>query len=168
MDRFEIVLEQFEPMITSIMNRCRIYRDHELYRQAARIGLWKAWTKYEDSRGDFAPYAYRCIQGAVLDELKKESRNEDQYIPAESDTLEVLIKNNHVERSGTHILDTILESLPTKDLQLLILLYIKGYSYDELAVMEGLTIGGIKKRRDRIMKQIREEKMKSRKKISKG
>ncbi|MGE7836013.1 sigma-70 family RNA polymerase sigma factor [Viridibacillus arvi] len=165
MDQFEIVLAQFEPMITSIMNRCRIYRDHKLYRQAARIGLWKAWTKYEDSRGDFAPYAYRCIQGAVLDELKKESRNEDRNILAESDTLEVLIKNNHVEKSDTHILDTILESLPTKDLQLLILLYIKGYSYDELAVMEGLTIGGIKKRRDRIMKQIREEKMKSRKKM---
>ncbi|MGE7622476.1 sigma-70 family RNA polymerase sigma factor [Viridibacillus sp. NPDC096237] len=165
MDQFEIVLAQFEPMITSVMNRCRIYREHEQYRQAARIGLWKAWSKYEDSRGDFAPYAYRCIQGAVLDELKKESRNEERNIPVESDTLELLTINKRVEKSNTHILDSILEALPPKDLQLLILLYIKGYSYDELAVMEGLTKGGIKKRRDRIMKQIREEKMKIPKKI---
>ncbi|MBK3494806.1 sigma-70 family RNA polymerase sigma factor [Viridibacillus sp. YIM B01967] len=159
MDQFDIVLSQFEPMITSVMNRCRIYRNHEQYRQAARIGLWHAWTKYDHGRGDFAPYAYRCIQGAVLDELKKEMRNEERSVPSESDILEVLTTNQHVEKPDTHILDDILEELPPKDLQLLILVYIEGYTLEELADMEGITKGGIKKRKDRIMRKIREKKM---------
>ncbi|MBO0602533.1 hypothetical protein I2483_12775 [Sporosarcina sp. E16_3] len=71
MMNFEDVLEQYEPMISASIRKLNIYRDHENFRQAARVALWQAWNRFDDAKGNFTPFAYRSIRGAMLDELKK-------------------------------------------------------------------------------------------------
>ena len=109
MYEFEQVLEQFEPMISSAIRKCRIYKNHEFYRQTARIALWKAWENYNDGEGDFAPYAYTCIRGSILDELRRENRYAERYQPEQDDIIEFFAP--HVVDSEASI---ILEGLLNK------------------------------------------------------
>ena len=96
MTDFEEVLEQFEPMISACMRKLSIYKNHQLYRQAGRIALWKAWVKFDEEKGDFAPYAYRSIYGGMLDELKKEKRQEEQTDLVEDEKLATLLEKSIV------------------------------------------------------------------------
>ena len=93
MTNFEDVLKQFEPMISACIRKLSIYKNHELYRQAGRIALWKAWVKFDVEKGDFAPYAYRSIYGGMLDELKSEKRQEEQVDPMEDENWRFYLNN---------------------------------------------------------------------------
>ena len=90
MEKFEDVLTQYEPMISAAMRKLNIYRDHESFRQAGRVALWQAWTRYEEGKGHFAPFAYVSIRGAMLDLLKKEVRFEENVMQTEEEVLEFL------------------------------------------------------------------------------
>lgn len=154
MCQFEIILEQFEPMITVAIRKCRIYKNHEHYRQTARIALWKAWQKYDDLQGDFAPYAYTCIHGSILDELKKESRYEERYQPQE-DVLLSLSTISAGQSETACLLKELLNTLPKQERQLLVDYYITGHSYEELTTKYHTTIAALKKRRSRILEKLR-------------
>lgn len=90
---FEYVLEQFEPMISACIRKLSIYKNHELYRQEGRIALWKAWVRFDVEKGDFAPYAYRSIYGGMLDELKREKRQEEQVNTVEDEKWHFYLNN---------------------------------------------------------------------------
>jgi len=61
---FEYVLNQFEPMIYSCMRKLHLYKNRYSFAQIGRVGLWHAWQRYDESKGDFTPFAYRSIYGA--------------------------------------------------------------------------------------------------------
>src|SRR5690606_11779681 len=84
---FEQILEQYEPMISSILRKTNVYKNHEHFRQSARIALWEAWKKYDAARGHFAPFAYRTIQTTIFTELKKDTQYTERQIPYEKDKL---------------------------------------------------------------------------------
>ncbi|MFS0689399.1 sigma factor [Sporosarcina sp. 179-K 8C2 HS] len=97
---FEDVLAQYEPMITANIRKLNIYREHEHYRQTGRVALWQAWQRFDREKGDFTPFAYRSIRGAMLDEMKKESRFEEHFMPAEDEKLTNLIGGDVSEEEG--------------------------------------------------------------------
>ncbi|CAM5183996.1 hypothetical protein UACE39S_05447 [Ureibacillus acetophenoni] len=87
MEEFEQILEQYEPMITSILKRTHVYKNHEHFRQSARIALWKVVTTLNPERGPFAPYAYRTMQTTIYTEMKNENNYSDHQIAYERDKL---------------------------------------------------------------------------------
>jgi DNA-directed RNA polymerase specialized sigma subunit len=72
-NNFEEVLNQYEPMISASIRTLNIYRDQESFRQTGRAALWQAWTRFDIEKGNFTPFAYRSIRGAMLDKLKREN-----------------------------------------------------------------------------------------------
>ena len=84
---FEEVLIQYEPMISAALRQLNVYRHHDQFRQAGRVALWQAWTRYDEEKGHFAPYASRSIRGALLDLIKSESRFEENVMQTEDDLL---------------------------------------------------------------------------------
>lgn len=149
---------QFEPMISAVMRSLNIYRDHDQYRQAARIALWKAWSKYEEERGDFAPFAYMSIRGGILDELKRENRYEEREAPLEAAVLNVLA--NEVDVSEDVWSDRIqraISELTISEKQLLSWIFIEGCSLAECAVRADISVPGIKKRRERVLKKLKDK-----------
>jgi len=153
---FEEVLEQFEPMISACMRKLSIYKNHEIYRQAGRIALWKAWVKFDKDKGDFAPYAYRSIYGGMLDELKKEKRQEEYADLVEDEKLAVLLEKNFVLSLVSEDLERAIESLQAHERELLMWIFVEGISLQQAATRVGITIPGIKKRRERILVKLRE------------
>ncbi|HLG28005.1 MAG TPA: sigma-70 family RNA polymerase sigma factor, partial [Paenisporosarcina sp.] len=150
METFEDVLNQFEPMIHACIRKLNIYKNHDSFIQVGRIGLWKAWQRFDSSKGEFAPFAYRCIYGSLLDELKK-STIEDNIIPAEDQLLEILL-NKPVESSlDSEKLIKALPQLKLAEQQLIQLLFVERFSLDEVALHFGITKAGVKKKRERTL-----------------
>lgn len=153
---FEEVLEQFDPMISACIRKLNIYKNHEIYRQAGRIALWKAWVKFDEGKGNFAPYAYRSIYGGMLDELKKEKRQEEYTDPVEDEKLAVMLEKSIVLSIVSEDLERAIESLQAQERELLLWIFVEGISLQQAATRVGITIPGIKKRRERILVKLRE------------
>lgn len=155
MENFEEVLEQYEPMIYACIRKLRIYKNHSEFVQAGRVGLWKAVQKYEKERGDFAPFAYRSIYGSILDELKKSFAHEQHAVPTEGDVLERIIGFNEEVVDQDKSLTEALSHLNHTEQQLIQLLFIEGYSLDEVASRFEMSKESLKKKRQRTLKKLR-------------
>ncbi|VDG99145.1 RNA polymerase factor sigma-70 [Lysinibacillus sphaericus] len=154
MKSFEEVLEQYTPMLCAVIRKLHIYRDFEHFRQAGRVALWQAWQRFDETKGNFAPYAYRSIYGAMLDELKRESRFSDVHMPAEDDLLEYVgIDPRHERDYGG--LEDVLSELTLQERELLILLFVDRCSQAACATHFGISVPGVKKRKERLLVKMR-------------
>ena len=152
MNDFEKVAEQYAPMISAIIRKLHIYRDYESFRQVGNIALWQAWQRFEDVKGNFTPFAYRSIQGAMLDELKRETKRNEQVIHTETAIVEEV--REEPAENLPEWLD--INKLSEHEKWLLEALYIKGCSLPELAVIENISLSGMKKRRERLLKKLKD------------
>lgn len=152
MKDFEEVAVQYAPMISAMIRKLHIYRDYDTFRQIGNIALWQAWQRFEDSKGNFTPFAYRSIQGAMLDELKRETRRNDQGNFADSGMREK-IAEAAVEELPDWLVVT---QLTGHEKWLLNALYVNGFSLPELAELEKISLAGMKKRRERLLKKLKD------------
>ncbi|MET3575072.1 sigma-70 family RNA polymerase sigma factor [Bhargavaea ullalensis] len=156
----EETLLQYEPMISSMLRLLHIRRDHENFRQAARLALWTALGKYDPSRGHFAPFAHRTIRGAMLDELKKESRYGESFTAVEGETLERLAgwADAPGAEHGDPRMDALrlaVSGLDEAERLFLHRLFELRLSQAEIARLEGISVSGVKKRRERLLRKLR-------------
>lgn len=157
MNTFEEVLTQYEPMISSLIRKTNIYRDFEQYRQAGKIALWHAWQRFDLTKGDFTPFAYRSIRGALLDEMKIQNRFEERVIQMEDDILEKVIDAEFsVPFVWSEPVDYALDCLSIAERELISWLFVDCLSLAECATRTGISVAGVKKRRERILVKIRE------------
>lgn len=156
MTNFEEVLTQYEPMISATLRKLHIYRDHENFRQAGRVALWQAWTRYDETKGHFAPYASRSIRGAMLDLLRAESRVDEHVVPMEDEIVEVLQDVVLVESEGwSDRIATAFSVLNANERIFIQWYFVEGLSQEECAERAGISIAGIKKRRERLLVKLR-------------
>lgn len=158
MTDFENVLTNYEPMISASLRQLNIYKEHGRYRQAARIALWQAWSKYDEQKGHFAPYASRSIRGAMLDLLRRERNVQAHYVQTDDNILALLI-DREVERIAEDSLSSPLgqaiDSLSKKEKELIQWFYIEQLTQAECAKKAGISVAGIKKRRERMLEKLR-------------
>lgn len=155
MENFEEVLDQFKPMIYSCLRKLRIYKNHDSFIQVGRVGLWKAWQRYDSSKGDFAPFAYRSIYGSLLDELKKASI-EESVIPADVQTLEFMLNKQVLVQEWSEKIIEALSQLNQQEQRLIQRLFVDRYTLDEVALQLGITKAGVKKRRERTLDKLKQ------------
>ncbi|MET1015122.1 MAG: sigma-70 family RNA polymerase sigma factor [Paenisporosarcina sp.] len=156
METFEEVLEQYEPMIYACIRKLRIYKNYTEFIQAGRVGLWQAWKRYDQDRGEFAPYAYRSIYGTMLDELKKSVANEQNLVPTKSVVIERIMSDSDDRTFINEFIDEAISHLKSTDQLLIQLLFIKGYTLDEVAHHMNISKSNLKKKRQRILKKLKE------------
>ena len=112
--------------------------------------------KFDVEKGDFAAYAYRSIYGGMLDELKRERRQEEQVDPVEDEKLAFLLEQSLVTSILSEDLEIAIESLHSNERELLMWIFVEGISLQQAANRVGITIPGIKKRRERMLKKLRD------------
>ncbi|MGB6405832.1 MAG: sigma-70 family RNA polymerase sigma factor [Planococcus donghaensis] len=152
MKNFEEVAVQYAPMISAIIRKLHIYRDYESFRQLGNIALWQAWRRFDDTKGNFTPFAYRSIQGAMLDELKRETKRNEQISYLGPDMKEETIEE--IKECLPEWLE--IDMLSEHEKRLLNALYVQECSLRELAVIENISLAGMKKRRERLITKLRE------------
>ncbi|ANU22597.1 sigma-70 family RNA polymerase sigma factor [Planococcus donghaensis] len=152
MKNFEEVADQYAPMISAMIRKLHIYRDYESFRQLGNIALWQAWQRFDETKGNFTPFAYRSIQGAMLDELKREAKRNEQISYLGADMKEESLEE--IEESLPDWLDV--SMLTEQEIWLLDTFYVKEYSLKELALIENISLAGMKKRRERLVNKLKE------------
>lgn len=160
METFEQVLEQYSPMISSVLRRAHVYKNHEYFRSCAVIALWQAWENYNPERGLFAPYAYRMMLTTIFTEMKKDNQYSEHQIAFDKDKLSHLSQINQVKTQTIcpfEQLEDVLSELSETERKLLVDLYIHQYTYKELAKRDQVSVAALKKRRDRLFKRLREK-----------
>ncbi|RNF39473.1 sigma-70 family RNA polymerase sigma factor [Planococcus salinus] len=153
MENFEKVLVQYEPMISALIRKLHIYRDYDGFRQVGKIALWQAWRKFDEEKGNFTPFAYRSMQGAMLDELKRESRLAERMLIAENEQFERLEDPLPVAEEMPEWLEA--APLTLNERLLLDELFLNGKSVVELAEAHNISLAGMKKRRERTLKKVK-------------
>lgn len=154
MTNFEDILQQYEPMISASIRKLNIYRDHDSFIQAGRIALWQAWNRFDAAKGNFTAFAYRSIRGAMLDEMKKENKFEEHVMRMEDKSLGNLIESKSNDRTLNGLAE-VMETLSSAEQELVQWLFIDGFTLSECAERVGITVAGIKKRRQRILEKLR-------------
>lgn len=81
---FDQIASSFHPLIVSMIKRFHIYKDFDEYYQVALIGLWRAYQKFDESKGSFSAYAYTTVRGTILSYLKGNALREERETPASS------------------------------------------------------------------------------------
>lgn len=153
---FEDLLMQYEPMISASIRNLNIFRDHEQYKQAGRIALWQAWQRFDEEKGNFTPFAFKSIRGAMLDEMKKENYLVEHNLHAEEELLEIVDERSIFVTQCSTDLQEALSTLSTVEQQLLHALFIEGITLAECAAQANISIPGIKKRRERALLKLRD------------
>ncbi len=154
---FEEVLELVQPMISSILSKCHIYKDFEYYRQIAAIAVWKAYSNADPSKGQFSAYIYTTVKGEILKELTKERRFQDNELLMADDTLNFIrCREKQINPLGECLLvEKIMDQLTEDEKKILQLYYLDGYRYEEIAKVLQVSVAAIKKRRTRLIKKLR-------------
>ena len=154
---FEEILELVQPMITSILLKCHIYKDFAYYRHIAAIAVWQAYKKADPSKGQFSAYIYTTVKGEILKELTKERQFHDNVTIMDDETLNIIRgrdeKINELEMSSS--LENIMGHLKEEERRILQLYYLEGYKYEEIAKELHLSVAAVKKRRTRVMFKLR-------------
>ncbi|MDN7241591.1 sigma-70 family RNA polymerase sigma factor [Planococcus sp. N028] len=152
MDQFDKLVEQYAPMISAIIRKLHIYREFEMFRQVGKVALWQAHERFDENKGNFTPFAYRSIYGAMLDELKRESRFTSKVTVMENDNFEWIV-DPYIKEEMPDWLDQVLLSLEER--AMLESLFIEGSSVAELANQHKISLAGMKKRRERLLKKVK-------------
>ncbi|WP_062351687.1 sigma-70 family RNA polymerase sigma factor [Bacillus kwashiorkori] len=130
-ERFGEVVDAFEPMIHSIIQKLNIYKNKDDYFQIGLIALWKAYKRFKKEKGKFSTYAYHYIRGSILVELRKNAQQERVEYFSENNPLEnILDPTNHFEL--LHI-EELISYLPKKFQYIIILYYFEGLPLKEIA-----------------------------------
>lgn len=151
---FNEVYEEFAPIISIVLRKAKVYKNHDYYHHIATIAMWEAFENYDPARGKFEPFVYRCMLTAVIDEMRAENLYGQRMICFEKEKLEFL-SNVDVSKERAQ-LDCLMSVLNEEEVELLSAHYIEGYSYREISKKLGVSISALRKRRDRAMKKIRD------------
>lgn len=158
MNSFADIYDSSKHLIEMAMSRLGIRYERDYYRQVGRIALWKASLKYSGKPDEFHAYAYVFIRNILLNEIKMMSKVENRMMVTDSDSYLEFLINNEEQESLDDVRDyveAILQPLSVEDREMLIALYVHGYTYSQVAKALGISEHALKKRRDRLIKQIR-------------
>ena len=153
MEDFNEVEAQYAPMISALIRKMHIYRDYEVYRQVGKVALWQAWSRFDGDKGDFTPFAFRTVHGAMLDELAREGRYAKLFQLSEGGHFEELEMPAPEEKLPDWVAAV---PLREKERKLLNELFVEDKGIKQLAELYGISVAGMKKRRARLLEKIKE------------
>ncbi|WP_230321473.1 sigma-70 family RNA polymerase sigma factor [Planococcus salinarum] len=153
MEDFIEVEEQYAPLISALIRKMHIYRDYEVYRQVGKVALWQAWSRFDGDKGDFTPYAFRSVHGAMLDELAREGRYAKLFLLSEGSHFEELEMPVQEEKLPEWVAGI---PLKEKERRLLHELFVEDKGIKQLAELYGISVAGMKKKKARLLEKIKE------------
>lgn len=76
---FETILNKYEPLIRGQLKKLNIYKNYDEFYHVGVIGLWEAYKKYDEKKGEFSTFAYFYVRGRMLSFLKQESQYDGRH-----------------------------------------------------------------------------------------
>ncbi|MBM7667050.1 RNA polymerase sigma factor (sigma-70 family) [Solibacillus kalamii] len=152
LDVEQLIFEN-ETLIKKVIFNLKIYRDIDEYMQVGRIALWQALQKFDESKGDFAMFAYMSVKYAIIRALSKANHVSEHELTVEDDVM--IINSQHHFITSNMEWPEWFEELNNDEQFLLIELYEKELSVKDIADKYRLNYETIKKRRQRLLSKLR-------------
>jgi RNA polymerase sigma-70 factor (ECF subfamily) len=154
---FSELLKRHYPIINSICLRCcgqNVFYFEEL-RQECVLAIWEEYSRYGLSRfrGDSAEstWIYQIAYHAAVHYLRNPKRQE---LPTIADPYEIETLTGTEASDDWHLLDELMERLNLRERNLLSH-FLNDDSYSTIALAEGITEAGARKRMSRLLKKLK-------------
>src|SRR5690606_21571194 len=116
------------------------------------VALWQAWMRFDGEKGDFTPFAFKSVHGALLDELSREARYAELFMLSDGgdfDELEAPVKEENLPEWVLEI------PLKEKERKFLKELFVEDKAIKQLAELYGVSVAGMKKKKSRLLQKIK-------------
>ncbi|QPC45568.1 sigma-70 family RNA polymerase sigma factor [Mangrovibacillus cuniculi] len=159
MEPFTELAENYTNMIHKVIHTLRIYQHHEEYYQIGLIALWEAHERFEDDKGDFAPYAYSYIKGKMLHELNRKVRDGERYVAPNEDYWAVVADSHPSGALEMEMLLSHCGSLNEKQKKWVQYTFFHMLTLSEIAKVENVSESAVKKWRKGAKEKLRQLKL---------
>ena len=153
-EKFEMLLQQFEPMIYHVIRKLAIYKNEQEFYQIGCIALWEASQRFQEEKGEFKSYAYAYIMGEMKTKLTNERKQKEKAERLENDPTQERASVNDFTELFSHSLITSVAPLLNENQDKWLKAYcLHGKTPSEIAEDEGVSSSAVKAwRRDAIAK----------------
>lgn len=153
MESFEELVVRYDALIRKVLAHMRIYDNFEEFYHIATIELWLATKGYQKEKSAFEKYAFLNMKYAISKELSRRTKGLDIIYTEESHLLEQETSEPE-DFTGEWF-----EKLSAEEQQLLRWSFVLGYTNRDIAQHLQLSEEAIKKRRQRLLKKLKNDLM---------
>ncbi|WP_274309858.1 sigma factor [Solibacillus daqui] len=146
---------EFEYLILRVIAKYKLFQDKENYMQIGRLAIWKAAKEFDETKGNFEMYAYMLIKFAILREFNGNLKVTEHETATEDNKLSYLCDTASDQLPFTMERPDWYYHLFPDHQHLIELLYYEGYSIRDAAKLEGISYEVMKKRRSKMLKNVR-------------
>jgi len=152
---FGLLVEKYQKKVVGmIYNMTRDYQMSEDLGQDVFLEVYRSLRSFDSARSRFSTWLYRIAQNKTLNAIKKKK---PLFVPAVPETVITRNAFHEVAADEFHAeFDQILHRLPVKQRLAFVWAEIEQLSYQEIAEMEGVSLGTIKSRISRARQQIQD------------
>jgi RNA polymerase sigma-70 factor (ECF subfamily) len=135
-ERFQILLEEHKRIVYKVCNAyCRNRDDRDDLAQEIVLQLWRSFSTF-DNRSRFSTWMYRIALNIAISFYRRE-RTRTQHVISGNERLLNMIEAPESQTEEVLLLYRFIEGLDPLN-RALVLLYLDGYSYQEIADMLGI------------------------------
>ncbi|MCQ6264824.1 sigma-70 family RNA polymerase sigma factor [Fictibacillus sp. WQ 8-8] len=152
---FENLSLQFDPLIKSQIQSLGVTGRYDEYYQVGLIGLWEAFKRFDQNKGDFGPFAYRTVRGKMLEQLKKEAKYKAVHVGFSLELTETIPFEGGVLPLENEVLEMYLSDLTLNQRKWVVKKIFLQMKEAEIAEEEGVSIHAVKSWRKQALLKLR-------------
>ena len=154
-ERFQAVVNQHKKILYKVCNSyCRNRDDRDDLAQEIIVQLWRSFGKF-DERYRFSTWMYRIALNVAISFYRRESTRTRHVISDEEHLLEA-IDDTERQPEDIRLLYQFIEGLDPLN-KALVLLYLDGHSYQEIAEVLGITETNVATKISRLKMTMKQE-----------
>lgn len=157
-ERFLSLVEENKKILYKVANAyCKNPNDRPDLVQEIVIELWLSFNRF-DNRCLFSTWMYRIAINVAISFYRSQRRNVRDTVPIKDFVLEIAVADEMLEQAGDDIrlLYKLINQLDELN-RILIILYLDGYSQDEIAEILGISPSNVSTKINRIKQKLQNE-----------
>lgn len=155
MQNFETIYEEHEKLINQVIFHLKIYRNFDEFYQLGRIALWEAMAKHDPTKSAFEPFAFMMIKFKMVKEISLSNQIALFESVLEETQFQFVLDVQYATVDEFNEIEWLM-LLPKQEREMLKLAFFEDRTNRDIAKILGCTEEAIKKRRQRLVKKVRE------------
>lgn len=157
-ERFLSLVEENKKILYKVANAyCKDPNDRPDLVQEIVVELWLSFNRF-DNRCQFSTWMYRIAINVAISFYRSQRRNVQNIVPIKDFILEIAVADEMLEQAGDDIrlLYKLINQLDELN-KILIILYLDGYSQNEIAEILGISSSNVSTKVNRIKQKLQQE-----------
>ncbi len=157
-ERFLSLVEENKKILYKVANAyCKEPYERPDLIQEIVTRLWQSFNRF-DNRCQFSTWMYRIAINVAISFYRSQSRNVGNTLPIKDFVLEIAVADQMLEQAGDDIrlMYKLINQLDELN-RILIILYLDGYSQDEIAEILGISSSNVSTKINRVKQKLQHE-----------